>query len=122
SRPCSAARKRPRAHSGGTLGRRDADCVSASAPGMPSASGGPAWSRVAALGWAPKGERCRAAIPHGHWKTITFVGGLTLTGFLAPHAPRRADERRMLPRLGRTDARTNFAAGPRGRYGQFARP
>jgi len=29
-------------------------------------------------------ERCRAAIPHGHWKTITFVGGLTLTGFVAP--------------------------------------
>ena len=24
-------------------------------------------------GWAPKGERCRAAIPHGHWKTVTFV-------------------------------------------------
>lgn len=35
-------------------------------------------------GWAPKGERCRAAIPHGHWKTITFVGGLTLDGFVAP--------------------------------------
>jgi len=35
-------------------------------------------------GWAPKGERCRAAVPHGHWKTITFVGGLTLTGFVAP--------------------------------------
>jgi transposase len=35
-------------------------------------------------GWAPKGERCRAAIPHGHWKTITFVGGLTLAGFVAP--------------------------------------
>jgi transposase len=35
-------------------------------------------------GWAPKGERCRAAIPHGHWKTITFVGGLTLEGFIAP--------------------------------------
>lgn len=33
-------------------------------------------------GWAPKGERCRAAIPHGH--TITFVGGLTLDGFVAP--------------------------------------
>ena len=32
-------------------------------------------------GWAPKGERCRAAIPHGHWKTVTFVGGLTLAGF-----------------------------------------
>ena len=35
-------------------------------------------------GWAPKGERCYAAIPHGHWKTITFVGGLTLEGFRAP--------------------------------------
>jgi transposase len=35
-------------------------------------------------GWALKGERCRAAIPHGHWKTITFVGGLTLAGFVAP--------------------------------------
>lgn len=35
-------------------------------------------------GWARKGERCRAAIPHGHWKTITFVGGLTLAGFVAP--------------------------------------
>jgi transposase len=35
-------------------------------------------------GWALKGERCRAAIPHGHWKTITFVGGLTLSGICAP--------------------------------------
>jgi transposase len=35
-------------------------------------------------GWAPKGERCRASIPHGHWKTITFVGALTLSGFVAP--------------------------------------
>lgn len=35
-------------------------------------------------GWAPSGERCRASVPHGHWKTITFVGGLTLSGFIAP--------------------------------------
>lgn len=35
-------------------------------------------------GWAPKGERCLAAIPHGHWKTITFAGGLTRSGFVAP--------------------------------------
>jgi transposase len=35
-------------------------------------------------GWAPKGERCRAAIPHGHWNTTTFVAGLTLSGFCAP--------------------------------------
>jgi transposase len=35
-------------------------------------------------GWAAEGERCQAAIPHGHWKTITFVGGFTLSGFIAP--------------------------------------
>ena len=35
-------------------------------------------------GWAPKAERYRAAVPHGHWNTTTFVGGLTLTGICAP--------------------------------------
>jgi transposase len=35
-------------------------------------------------GRAPRGERCRAPIPHGHWKTTTFVGGLTLNGVVAP--------------------------------------
>ncbi len=35
-------------------------------------------------GWAPKGERCRAAIPHGHWKTTTFTAGLRLNGIAAP--------------------------------------
>ncbi|SEJ60387.1 hypothetical protein SAMN04244572_04614 [Azotobacter beijerinckii] len=27
-------------------------------------------------GWAPRGERCLAAVPHGHWKTTTFTAGL----------------------------------------------
>jgi transposase len=31
-----------------------------------------------------KGERCRAAVPHGHWKTTTFTGALRLTGMTAP--------------------------------------
>jgi transposase len=35
-------------------------------------------------GRAPRGERCRAPIPHGHWKTTTFVGGLTTDGIVAP--------------------------------------
>ena len=35
-------------------------------------------------GRAPRGERCRAAIPHGHWKTTTFVAGLRLSGMTAP--------------------------------------
>lgn len=35
-------------------------------------------------GRAPKGERCRAPVPHGHWKTTTFVGALRLSGMTAP--------------------------------------
>jgi len=35
-------------------------------------------------GWAPRGERCRAAVPHGHWKTTTFTAGLRLDGIAAP--------------------------------------
>src|SRR3954469_25904515 len=33
-------------------------------------------------GRAPKGERRRAGIPRGHWKTTTFVAGLRLTGMV----------------------------------------
>lgn len=35
-------------------------------------------------GRARRGERCRAAIPHGHWKTTTFTAGLRLSGLAAP--------------------------------------
>jgi len=35
-------------------------------------------------GRAPKGERLRAGVPHGHWKTTTFVAGLRLSGLVAP--------------------------------------
>ncbi|MBU3888708.1 transposase [Methylosinus sp. KRF6] len=35
-------------------------------------------------GCAPKGERLRAGVPHGHWKTTTFVAGPRLTGMMAP--------------------------------------
>jgi transposase len=34
-------------------------------------------------GRTPKGERLRAGIPHGHWKTTTFVAGLRLSGMMA---------------------------------------
>jgi transposase len=33
---------------------------------------------------APRGERLRASVPHGHWKTTTFVAGLRLSGMVAP--------------------------------------
>ena len=35
-------------------------------------------------GRAQRGERCRASIPHGHWKTTTFVGALRLSAMTAP--------------------------------------
>jgi len=35
-------------------------------------------------GRAPRGERLRMAVPHGHWMTTTFVGGLRLSGMTAP--------------------------------------
>jgi transposase len=35
-------------------------------------------------GRAKRGQRCRAAIPHGHWKTTTFTAGLRLNGLAAP--------------------------------------
>lgn len=31
-----------------------------------------------------RGERCRAAVPHGHWKSTTFTAGLRLDGIVAP--------------------------------------
>ena len=35
-------------------------------------------------GRAPMGERLRAGIPYGHWKTTTFVAGLRRSGMVAP--------------------------------------
>ena len=41
-------------------------------------------------GRAPRGERCRAPVPHGHWKTTTFTGALRLSGLTAPMVLDRA--------------------------------
>ena len=35
-------------------------------------------------GWGPTHERVGEPVPHGHWKTITFVGALRSTGLVAP--------------------------------------
>jgi transposase len=35
-------------------------------------------------GRAPRGQRLRAGVPHGHWKTTTFVAGLRNNGIVAP--------------------------------------
>jgi transposase len=41
-------------------------------------------------GRAVRGERLRMSVPHGHWKTTTFVGALRLTGMSAPMVLDRA--------------------------------
>ena len=35
-------------------------------------------------GRAPRGQRLMAAVPHGHWKTSTFVAALRTGGLTAP--------------------------------------
>ncbi len=35
-------------------------------------------------GRAPRGERCVAAVPYGHWKTTTFIAGLRYNEITAP--------------------------------------
>jgi transposase len=35
-------------------------------------------------GRAPRGRRLRAGVPHGRWKTITFLAGLRTSGVVAP--------------------------------------
>jgi len=35
-------------------------------------------------GRAPKGVRCVASVPHGHWKTTTFIAGLRYHDITAP--------------------------------------
>ena len=35
-------------------------------------------------GRALRGQRLRMSVPHGHWKTTTFIAGLRSTGMVAP--------------------------------------
>ncbi|KQU75447.1 DDE endonuclease [Aminobacter sp. DSM 101952] len=35
-------------------------------------------------GWGPKGKRLRGLAPHGHWRTLTFLGALRWDRLTAP--------------------------------------
>jgi transposase len=35
-------------------------------------------------GWAPRGQRIKAKVPHGHWKTMTFLAALRCDRVEAP--------------------------------------
>lgn len=37
-----------------------------------------------ARGRSPKGERCHASVPNGHWQTTTFIAGLRVNAVTAP--------------------------------------
>ena len=41
-------------------------------------------NRARRYGRAPRGKRVIASVPHGHWKTSTFVAGLRHDGITAP--------------------------------------
>ena len=43
-----------------------------------------ATNMVRRYGRCPANQRLVAAVPHGHWKTTTFVAGLRQTGVIAP--------------------------------------
>jgi transposase len=35
-------------------------------------------------GWGPRSQRLQAMVPHGHWKTMTFIAALRLDRITAP--------------------------------------
>ena len=35
-------------------------------------------------GWGPRGKRLRSFAPHGHWRTLTFLGALRCDRLAAP--------------------------------------
>ncbi len=36
------------------------------------------------FGWVPQGERCRASVPFGHWRTKTLIAALRFDRIDAP--------------------------------------
>jgi hypothetical protein len=45
---------------------------------------GTATNMARRYGHSPSGRRLVAAVPHGHWRTTTFVAGLRQSGIVAP--------------------------------------
>jgi transposase len=45
---------------------------------------GPATNMTRYYGRCPSDRRLAAAVPHGHWRTTTFIGGLRQSGVIAP--------------------------------------
>ena len=54
---------------------------------------GAATNMARRYGRSPRGKRLDGPVPHGHWKSTTFVGGLTSARLRRPLRPRRRHER-----------------------------
>jgi hypothetical protein len=60
-------------------------------------------------GRSKRGTRCRAPVPHGHWKTTTFTGALRLSGLCRTDGAGQRDDKRMVYRLCPADPGTHPA-------------
>jgi hypothetical protein len=73
-------------------------------------------------GRAKRCKRCRAAIPHGHWKTTTFTGALRRSGMTAPMMLDGPMNGAAFLAYVEPGARSNAQARRCRRHGQSARP
>ena len=62
-------------------------------------------------GWGPKGKRLRGFAPHGHWRTLTFLGALRHDRLDGSLRLRWTDQRSYVPRLCRAATRPRLRPG-----------
>lgn len=58
-------------------------------------------------GWCQRGEPLIAKVPHGHWKTLTFLAGLAARQHCRTLRARRPHQRRRFHRMGSAMPRPN---------------
>jgi hypothetical protein len=69
-----------------------------------------------------RGRRLRAAVPHGHYKTITLVAGLRLRGLATPKVYDRPMNAALFEGMGGKMSGSHPVARRYRRHGQFACP
>ena len=69
-----------------------------------------------------RGRRLRAAVPHGHYKTVTLVAGLRLCGLAAQKGLRPADQRGLVRGMGGKMSRAHPLERRHRRHGQPVEP
>ena len=83
------------------------------------------WTRtdMAALrGWAPRGQRLPTKVPHGRWKTMTFLAALRHDRIEAPWLSGGADRWREFPPLCREGPSSDASSRRYRNHGQSRQP